>query len=111
MLKDENGKVVLTLNAEDVIFLTAEDNYTSVSYFQNGILEKKLIRTSLKRIEQELPQKDFIRIHRSYMINLKNINSVIREKGKLQIQMNFAPDTSLAVSTTYREAFESALNM
>ena len=61
-------------------------------------------------IEEQLPDPSFMRIHRSYLINLNNIHSVIRKKGRLEIKMNNAPETPLVVSTTYREAFESVLN-
>lgn len=105
LFKDENGKIMLAINPQQILFLKSENNYTSIHYLQNDRVDKKLIRTNLKKLESELDLPYLIRIHRSYMVNLKNIVSVHRKKGGFQIQLDQLPDRLLNVSETYKNAF------
>ncbi len=109
-LQDENGKDVLTVRSSDLIYLKAEDNYVQVTYLQNGSIEKKLIRNNLKTLEINLNNPNLIRIHRSYMINRPNINSIDREGRKIVVQMNYVQDTRLPVSSSYKPMLESSIS-
>lgn len=58
---------------------------------------------SLKSLEQKLPAKQFMRIHRSFIVNLHHIDTIERSKlvfGKVQIP----------VSDQYKEKFQEFLN-
>ena len=105
LFKDENGKIRLAIKPEQILFLKSENNYTSVHYLLNDRVDKKLIRTNLKKLERDLDFPYLIRIHRSYMVNLKNIESVHRKKGGFQIQLDQLPGLLLNVSETYKNAF------
>ncbi len=109
LFKDENGKIMLATKPSQLLFLKSENNYTSVFYLQNGKVEKKLIRTNLKKLERELTYPDLIRIHRSYMVNLQSIVGVHRKKRGFQIQLNKLPEMPLKVSETYKSAFEAQI--
>ena len=109
LFKDENGKIMLAIRLEQILFLKSENNYTSIFYLQNEKVERELIRTNLKKLESELRYPDLIRIHRSYMINLQNLSSVQRKKGGFQIQLKQLPDLFLKVSDTYKNAFEAKI--
>jgi DNA-binding LytR/AlgR family response regulator len=67
--------------------------------------EKKPIITllSMKKMEERLPQ-NFMRIHRSYIINLNDIQEV----NKNRVIMD--ADTYLPVGEMYKEAFQQYLN-
>ena len=108
-LKDEKGKVMITLKEVDLIYLKAEDNYIQVVYLQNGELERRLIRTSLKKLLKEIPGFGLIRIHRSFAVNLANVASVKRNKGKYEVHMNHVSNSVLPVSTTYEKALEQVM--
>ena len=109
-LRDQNGKVMLTLKTEDLVYLKAEDNYIQVAYVHNNLIRKKLIRNSLKSAENELQSKEFLRIHRSYLINLRNIDNVKRDRSRLQVQMTHVPDELFPVSSSYQDTLESAIS-
>lgn len=53
---------------------------------------------AMKRLEERLPRTQFMRIHRSYIINLRSIVEV----GKARVLV--APDTLLPIGDAYREA-------
>ena len=109
-LKDENGKDILTLKSSDLIYLKAENNYVSATYLKNGQIEKTLIRNNLKSLENNLNNPNLLRIHRSYMINKPNINSINRKGRHMVIQMNHVEDTTLPVSSSYKTAIESKMS-
>ena len=109
-LKDQNGKVMLTLKTKDLVYLKSEDNYIQVAYLHDDQIRKKLIRNNLKTIEHELQPKEFLRIHRSYMINLRNIDNVKRDRSRLHVQMSHLPGELFPVSSSYKDLLESAIS-
>ncbi|MBC7487711.1 MAG: response regulator transcription factor [Cytophagaceae bacterium] len=58
---------------------------------------------SMKAIEEELPEQDFMRIHRSYIVNLSKIEIV--ERGKIRIRDFYMP-----VADNYKERFQEFIN-
>ncbi|MFK7980753.1 MAG: LytR/AlgR family response regulator transcription factor [Saprospiraceae bacterium] len=108
--KDENGKIMLAIKPMQLLLLKSENNYTAVFFLQNEKVEKKLIRTNLKKLESELCEFPYLlRIHRSYMVNLKKIASVERKKGSFQIHLTQLPEMPLKVSESYKAIFEEQI--
>lgn len=66
-LSGENHLDVLNIPFADLICVKSANNYVEVNYQKNGKLHKKLLRTTTKKIQEELP--DLVRIHRSCLIN------------------------------------------
>jgi DNA-binding LytR/AlgR family response regulator len=58
---------------------------------------------SMKAIEEQLPHQDFMRIHRSYIVNLSRIEIV--ERGKIKIK-----DIYMPVADNYKERFQEFIN-
>lgn len=101
-IKDENGKPMLSLAKEDLLLLKSESNYTAVYFRQGEKVEKKLIRSSLKNILQQLPASHFVRIHRSYSVNINNVSAMDRKNGEVLVKLKALPDMPLKVSETYK---------
>ena len=108
-ISDENGKIVLSLTSKNILYFKSEDNYTLLYYKVDDQLKKELIRTTLKKLEQELDQPNFIRIHRSYMINSQNLISASKASRGYQVNMGLASESALPVSATYQRDFEDRL--
>lgn len=104
-IQDENGKAVLTLPLKNILYFKSEDNYITLYYKQDNEVRKELIRTSLKKIEQELNLATLIRIHRSFMVNTQNLMSAAKTSRGYQVKMEFTTEP-LPVSATYQSAFE-----
>lgn len=66
--KDKMVKLVIA----DILYIEAERNYCRI-YTQN---KEYLLSTTLKIMEEKLPTRHFIRVHRSYMVNLTQIDEV-----------------------------------
>jgi len=89
-IKDERG--FIKLNVNEIFFAKAEDNYTRL------ITEKGeyLLSLTLKKVLEKLPEKFFIRIHRSYVVNLNSIDRI--QEGVVCIG-----DHKLSVGRSYHE--------
>lgn len=108
-LEDEHGKSVLSVRDSDILCLKTEDNYVSVSYLNNGVVEKKLIRNNLKKMEEALRDHPLIRIHRSYVINISHIISIDRISSKTEIKIAHLNEEVFRVSSTYKSNLEKLL--
>ena len=105
-LTDENNKVVMNLPLRSISYFKSEDNYILLYYYtSDNQFKKELIRTNLKKLEQDLNLPCFIRIHRSYMINSQNLRSAIKTPQGYQVKMDDRDDF-IPVSATYKQTFE-----
>lgn len=79
---DENGQEDFKLRVSDFLYAEASNQYILVYYTKGEDVKKHIIRTRLKSFlneSQELPIKQ---CHRSYAVNLINIEHLSRIKGK-----------------------------
>lgn len=73
----ENKKENLELPPSNILFVCAADNYIEVFYVnKNNELEKKLIRSKIKTIENDVHNNFLVKTHRSYLCNLKNVSKI-----------------------------------
>lgn len=63
---------LVKLNPEDVLYAEAQSNYTVIVTEK----EKYTVSTTLGIIEERLIQFGFLRVHRSYLINLSRISAI-----------------------------------
>lgn len=105
-ISDENGKVALNMPLRNVLYFKSEDNYILLFYKNENGLKKELIRTNLKKLEQELNVSNLIRIHRSYMINSQNLLSAVKTPRGYMVRMDVESTHHLPVSATYQKSFE-----
>lgn len=75
-LKDEQDKVQLELPTDALFFLQSSLNYVEVYFQIDDQLKKELIRNSFQKVEAQLISGQFIRCHRSYIVNLQKVNEV-----------------------------------
>jgi hypothetical protein len=75
----ENTNENLTLPIIEVAFIRSADNYVEIVYAEGEILKKKLMRNTLKNIEQQLRQySNFLRSHRICIVNILFIEKIYR---------------------------------
>ena len=105
-INDEKGKAAMNIAVRNIVYFKSEDNYILLYYKQDQELKKELIRTNLKKLEQELDLPNLIRIHRSYMINSQNLISAVKTAKGYKVKMDDNVVHHLPVSTTYQKVFE-----
>jgi DNA-binding LytR/AlgR family response regulator len=88
----------------DICFIEAQENYISLQTYD----KRHLIHFTMKAIEKELPSKQFLRIHRSYFVNLDKIDSITGN----QINVKLKNETAhLPIGKSYKEDLMSRLNL
>ncbi len=78
---DENGQLRLSLNAGDLLYIEAADNYVLICFRKGDRILKEMVRNTLKKIESDLEGFGCQRCHRSYLINMKAV-LCIRKNGR-----------------------------
>ncbi|MBN2669152.1 MAG: response regulator transcription factor [Bacteroidales bacterium] len=73
------------IQVKDIIYCKAEDNFT-MFFLENGT--KHLISRTLKYYEELLKDFDFVRTHKSYMINIHHVKRYKKGKGGILIMSN-----------------------
>jgi hypothetical protein len=64
------------LRLQDLLYIEASDNYSTVFWKDNYGLQKKMLRVNLKNVEAQLDNRVVIRCHRSFMVNVNAITHV-----------------------------------
>lgn len=105
-IKGEGNYEGLQLFLHDVICIQSADNYIEVYYLSAGNLKKSLIRNKLSVIDNEF--SEFLRVHRSYIINPYHFLQWKTEKGKLWVELSHS--IFVPISNTYKSNVKSILN-
>lgn len=92
---------VSLIKINDIVYLESEGEYVRMHLTDNSTITT-LFR--LKNMEAALPADRFMRVHRSYIVNLKYIKSYI--KGRI-----FLSDTEyVPIGENYRETFQAYID-
>ncbi len=72
-IKGENKLDILKIKKSELICISNAQNYVEIFYLKNNVLHSKLIRSSLKALQEDL---DFLfQVHRSHLINPSHFKS------------------------------------
>lgn len=89
------GGTLKFINLEEIYYFKSSEKYVELHTFDS----RYLIDQPLKQLEKDLPQEDFIRIHRSLIINLNHVKEVVRSfKGSYVVVMNNKEHSKLPIS-------------
>lgn len=86
----------------DVIYIESMGNFSRIRTVQN---KKHITLVSLKKIESQLPPKDFMRVQKQFIINLNHIIS-IASNGDIIL----TGDNSVPLSSIYKNALMDVIN-
>jgi hypothetical protein len=103
--RDEKGMLKFSIKKEDLLYIEAADNYIFVYYIDHQKVVKYMVRTTLKRIEQELPNAGLVRSHRSFMVNIDNVKYIRKEREGLIISFEAPANITIPISRTYLDVF------
>lgn len=79
------GNKLVALNVQDILRIAAEGDYSSI-VTQGG--QQFLSQYGIGQLEQKLSPKDFLRVHRSSIINLQYIKEIFKEGHTYDIRMS-----------------------
>ena len=101
LVTDHNNKKLL-LQIKDTFYFSANSPYISIYHSS----KKYLLTETLKSLEKQLDDNQFVRIHKSYIVNIHKISSIqSRQNGDYDITLS--DNTILRVSRSYAKNFKS----
>ncbi|KFF19838.1 LytR/AlgR family response regulator transcription factor [Flavobacterium hydatis] len=89
------------LNFSDILFIEGLKDYVKIYTTDN---KYTLTLISLIKLENLLSNKGFSRIHRSYIINIKHVKSIQKNKALIG-------DKRIPISESYKNAFFEKINL
>ncbi len=78
---------MVKVNFDEILFIESLSDYIKIHLVDKSVVT----RETISNIEAKLPQKDFIRVHRSFIVSLANVTSFTSELvdiGKKQIPIS-----------------------
>ncbi len=89
------------INFNDILFIEGLKDYIQVH--TTGSDKPILSLNSMKSLEQKLPENRFMRVHRSFIVNLDKIDTI--ERSRIVFGKTYIP-----VSDMYKEKFQEFLD-
>jgi len=89
------------INFADILYIEGMKDYVKI--FLKNEASPILSINSLKTLEAKLPVSDFMRVHRSYIVNLNRIDTI--ERFRIVFDKVYIP-----VSEQYKDVFQKFLN-
>jgi len=79
----------LKINFNDFLCVKSMGNYATLYFMEDDQLKKEIIRTTMKKIEDDfLENKKIIRCHKSYFVNLNKITTTSGNARALYLHIN-----------------------
>lgn len=85
---------------KDILWIEASGDYIKI----NTSEKQYVVHSTLKKIEEKLPQKSFQRVHRSFIINLEKVTNI--DVTNLEINRKIIP-----ISGTYKDELITKINV
>lgn len=102
-IKSGNSSFVY-LKYTDIFWIEAMENYVVVNTFD----EKYTIHFTMKSITEKIPVNKFIRIHRSYIVNISNISSI--EDNDVVVKIKSGAK-KIPIAKSYKEQLMNSINI
>jgi two-component system LytT family response regulator len=101
----KNGPKISIIPVTEVNYIEAQDDYVMIYSSEGKFLKQK----TMKFFDEHLDPKDFIRVHRSYIVPVKGIKKIeLLEKDTYQVILQ--DKTAVPVSKTGYEKLKEILN-
>lgn len=108
-LKAENGAEV-SIDASDVRYVEAMQNYVTVWFVQEEGLQKEVLRATIRSVEEQFAGTDVVRCHRSYLVQADHIEKVSGNAQGLRLQLTGVAGIEIPVSRSYIPKLRSLLD-
>ena len=93
---------IVRIAIDNIRYIEAMSEYLKISCDDKE--KSVIVLLSMKKIEEHLPSSKFMRIHRSFIINLNKISEVKKNHVVME------GETSLPIGDNYKDAFMNYLN-
>lgn len=93
---------IMRINTLDITHIEAMSEYLRIHI--DGVKRPMIVLLSMKKMEECLPANRFMRVHRSYIINLRRIKQVSKSRITLD------NEAEVPIGDLYKDAFNDYLN-
>jgi len=90
---------MVKVNLKDILYIEGLDDYIKIHLPQKSILTLM----TLKTISQKLPPKEFLRVHRSYIVPVGKIENISKSKIKIL-------EREIPIGVSYSDSFFAAMD-
>ncbi len=99
-----------TLNLNQILYLSSDDNYVDIHYLEDGNRKKLTIRSSLKYLETQLvnPISPIKRCHRRYLINT-NLVTIQKSTSRSMVLELLGQADIIPVSSQYVKDIKASI--
>ncbi|NOS93486.1 MAG: response regulator transcription factor [Cyclobacteriaceae bacterium] len=84
--------LLMKLNFDDIVWVEASGDYIKIQ----TVDKVQVVYSTLKKMEEKLPLHKFVRVHRSFLVNISKITNI--DSSNLEINKKIIP-----ISGTYKE--------
>jgi len=92
---------LIRIELDDIRYIESQHEYIKIHLFNSKPVMTQL---SMKAIEEQLPSGQFMRVHRSFIVNLKKVSMVERNR------IVFDGKVYIPVSDQYKEKFQEYID-
>jgi len=96
---------LVKLKYTDILWVEAMENYVNINTFS----EKYTIHFTISALEEKLYPRKFLRVHRSFIVNISSINSI--EDNMIYIKTSDKPKNNIPIGKSYKDKLLKALNV
>lgn len=93
---------IVRINIGQIHYVEAMSEYLRI--YLEGNPRPIIVLLSMKKMEERLPSRTFMRVHRSYIINLKMIQEISKNR------ISLGDDTEIPIGDSYRDQFIAYIN-
>ncbi len=88
----ENNIETISLSTDSLLMIQSQDNYSKVMFDNDGKNDSKLIRSSLKQLEDQIDYPFIVRCHRSFIVNLAKVEEVSGNARDFKVKLKNYPE-------------------
>lgn len=107
VLNSENGRDKLNLTPDQLRYVESVGNYVDVYWLHTGVLQKTVLRSTLKEIDAALASyPNFLRCHRAFLVNLRAVSHADGNARGYQLTLTDVPNR-IPVSRSFVDTFDA----
>ena len=72
---EDESRQMLRINIDEIVYIEGQKDYVRI-YLDNGT--KVMALLNMKTLEDTLPHPEFLRTHRSFIVNMSKVKNVVR---------------------------------
>lgn len=93
---------IVRINISHIRYVEAMSEYLRI--YMKDYNRPIIVLLSMKKMEERLPKHSFMRVHRSYIINLKMVQEISKNR------ISLGDDIEIPIGDSYREQFIAYIN-